>query len=152
MSGVWWEVARKPSLPVLACVKVNFTVIQPENVLEIATTNIVSSSYLWVNQTMYANISLANDNGNSNGYNISYIDGITTTKYTVYKLLTTDYNNYALFCGYTNATTNATSFGIILTRERYPNATQLNDIEDAASTQYSNFAYGSLPSVTQSPT
>ncbi|XP_023290899.2 uncharacterized protein LOC111674514 [Lucilia cuprina] len=150
ISGVWWEVARNPLLPTLACVKVNFTEIQPENVLQIATTNVVSNNYLWVNQTMYANISLATEN--SNGYNISYIDGISTTKYTVYKLLNTDYTSYALFCGYTNATNNATSFGLILTRERYPNTTLLNTIEDQASSLYSDFSFGTLPLVTQSPT
>lgn len=150
MSGVWWEVARNPTLASLACVRVNFTEIQPDNVMEIATTYSVSTTYLWVNQTMYANVSLANDI--SNGYNISYIDGISRTEFTVYKLLNTDYKSFALFCGYTNATNNETSFGIILTRERFPNITQLTDIEVPASTQYADFTFGTMPLVTQSPT
>ncbi|KAM7351646.1 uncharacterized protein ACRADG_004418 [Cochliomyia hominivorax] len=150
ISGTWWEVARYPSDSSLACIRVKFSEIQTDNVMEIATTYSVSTAYLWVNQTMYANISLANPN--TNGYNISYTDGIRTRPYTVYKLLRTDYNNYAMFCGYTNATNNATSFGILLTRERYPNITQLTEWENSVSSQYADFSYGVLPLVTQSPT
>ncbi|XP_065354488.1 uncharacterized protein LOC135948962 [Calliphora vicina] len=151
LSGVWWEVARNPALAGLACVKVNFTEIQPENVLEIAITYAVSNTYLWSNRTMYANVSLANSNVyNMNGYNISYNDGTYTTKYAVYKLLNTDYENYALICGYTNVTNTATSFGIYLTRERNPNMTQLIELEDAASTLYSDFSFGNMPLVNQS--
>ncbi|XP_037827064.1 uncharacterized protein LOC119615051 [Lucilia sericata] len=82
---------------------------------------------------------------------ISYTDGSKTTENTVYKLLNTDYNNYALVCGFTNATNTSMSFGIILTRERYPNLTQVIDLEDSASLLYSDFEFGTMPLVTQSP-
>lgn len=141
--------ARYPSDSKLACIRVEFTEDPAQNVLEVATTYSVSTIYLWVNQTMYANISLANPS--PNGYNISYLDGITTTHHTVYKLLQTNYTDYALFCGYTNATNNATSFGIILTRERFPNRTTILDLQSSVSTQYADFSYGLIPSVTQTP-
>lgn len=99
---------------------------------------------------MYANISL--DNSEPDGYNISYINGITTTPYTVFKLLDTDYENYALICGYTNATDNTTSFGIVLTRNRYPDTATLNGYELTASSQYADFTNGTMSLITQSAT
>lgn len=152
MSGIWWEIARDPAISPMGCIKVNVSVDEPENVLKIATTYSVSSSYLWVNQTMYANISLANtDVASPDGYNFSYVNGIAGPDYAVYKLLDTDYNNYAFVCGYTNATNNATSFGILLMRDRNPNSTSIIDWENTASTQYSDFTMGTMPLVTQTP-
>lgn len=136
----------------MGCIRVNITVDELENVLKIATTYSVSSSYLWVNQTMYANISLANaDVASPTGYNISYVNGIAGPEYAVYKLLETNYNNYALICGYTNAANNASSFGILLMRDRNPNSTVIKDLESTASTQYTDFTMGTMPLVTQSP-
>lgn len=149
ISGIWWEVARSPAKLNLACVKVQFTEIQTENTLEIATTYATSYTDLWKNQTVYANISLTNNN--ANGFNISYSNGLTTPTTTTYKLLDTDYNNYALICGYTNAINNETSFGIVMTRQRFPNVTYLLDLEDAASLKYIDFEFGTMPLVTQSP-
>ncbi|XP_073847659.1 uncharacterized protein [Musca autumnalis] len=150
LNGTWWEVARNPA-PVGSwdCVEVNF-IVEPQNMVRIETTYSNTPSYLWVNQTMYANVSI--DDTNNGGYNISYVNGLTNTPYTVYKLLDTDYQNYAFVCGYTNATDPNTFFGIVLTRDRYPNTTTLNEYEDMASQNYGNFTNGTMSLITQSPT
>lgn len=131
------------------CVEVDF-IVEPDDSLRIETTYSNTPSYLWVNQTMYANISL--DPTNNNGYNISYVNGLTNTPYTVYKLLDTDYDNYAFICGYTNASNPDTFFGIVLTRDRYPNTTVLNGYEELAFMNYANFTNGTMSLITQSPT
>uniref|UniRef100_A0A1I8N9X8 Lipocalin/cytosolic fatty-acid binding domain-containing protein n=1 Tax=Musca domestica TaxID=7370 RepID=A0A1I8N9X8_MUSDO len=150
-NGTWWEVARNPA-PTgnWDCVEVNF-IMEPQNTARIATTYSNTPSYLWVNQTMYTDIALGNV-VNGGGYNISYINGLSNTSYTVYKLLDTDYENYAFVCGYTNASDPNTFFGIILTRDRYPNTTALNSYEAMASQNYANFTNGTMSLITQSPT
>lgn len=150
-NGTWWEVARNPA-PTgnWDCVEVNF-IMEPQNTARIETTYSNTPSYLWVNQTMYTDIALGNV-VNGGGYNISYINGLSNTSYTVYKLLDTDYENYAFVCGYTNASNPNTFFGIILTRDRYPNTTALNSYEAMASQNYANFTNGTMSLITQSPT
>ncbi|XP_013108440.2 uncharacterized protein LOC106087812 [Stomoxys calcitrans] len=150
LNGTWWEVARNPAPSGnWDCVEVDF-IAEPQNNLLIETTYSNTPSYLWVNQTMYTTVNLNNPTGN--GFNISYVNGLTNTSYTVYKLLQTDYENYAFICGYTNASDPTTTFGIVLTRQRYPNATVLNHYETMASNNYADFTNGTMSLITQSPT
>ncbi|XP_075144779.1 uncharacterized protein LOC142219900 [Haematobia irritans] len=150
INGTWWEVARNPA-PIgnWDCVEVEF-IEEPGNNVLIQTTYSNTPSYLWVNQTMSATINL--DNSNGDGYNISYVNGLTNTSYTVYKLLDTDYQNYAFICGYTNISDTNSTFGIVLTRERYPNTTVLNSYEMMAYQNYADFTNGTMSLITQSPT
>ncbi|XP_075144778.1 uncharacterized protein LOC142219899 [Haematobia irritans] len=142
INGTWW--GHNP-LPIGNgdCIEVEF-IEEPGNNVLIRTTYSNTPSYLWVNQTMSATINLDNTNGDVNGLN--------NTSHTVYKLLDTDYQNYAFLCGYTNISDTNSTFGIALTRERYPNTTILNSFEMMANQKYADFTNGTMSLVSQSPT
>lgn len=155
MSGPWYEVARNPA-PDVYCVKVD-AAISPDNstLFLVNTTYADSSSYLYINQTVNGNISLAGLTlPSTDGYNISYSVGYNTYQPSaIYKLLATDNDNYALICGYTNAADLKTEFGIVLARNRNIsnfNNTQLDIYEQMGFNMTTAFLNGSMALVTQS--
>lgn len=104
----------------------------------------------WVNQTMSATLTAVN--GSSANYTFRYWNPPNYTPYTVFKVLQTNYTDYAFVCGYTDANDNSTSFGMILTRNRTVLTTYLDSLESNSSAQYANFLNGSMGLITQDGT
>lgn len=148
MTGDWWEVARDPPNGNI-CTKVHFAYVNKQ--LYIYTTYSMSTTYPWVNNTYFNNFTI--DEPSSYGYNLSYYDGYTYVlpPPITFKILDTDYVNFASFCGYTNSSDNSTEFGLILSRNRYPNATDLNAWEFNDSTKFSNINNETMSAVYQDP-
>lgn len=154
ISGTWYEVARNPAPPSLFCVEID-VVVSPQNssLLLINTTYANNGDYLYVQQTVRGNISLVNaTQDNTDGFNVTFT-GIMYPSQVTYKLLDTNYDNYTLICGYTDATTNATDFGVVLTRNRNissSNNTALNMYEQRGFNMSIAFLNGSMPTIQQS--
>ena len=147
LAGRWFEVARNPAPPTTkACIQVDIQDFTQH--IQIEVTYADDSKLLHSNKTMSANMSANATAGGPDGYNVTYSVDATSSPVTTYKLLATDYNNYAFVCGYTNA--NASEFAVVLTRDRMPNATLLNSYESMAAADFSNFLNGSMAQITQS--
>ncbi|XP_030373744.1 uncharacterized protein LOC115623506 isoform X1 [Scaptodrosophila lebanonensis] len=149
-SGIWWEVARQPAASMF-CTQINITAVGNDEV-DIVTWYSNTATYPWVNQSMtLTNFSMQDTIPNTGGYNLSFVAPPTVTPYTAFKILATDYTNYTLICGYTNATDSTTAFAMILTRDRTPSTDALTALETQGSTFNSNFG-SSMTLVTQDDT
>lgn len=85
------------------------------------------------------------------GYSIQYYNPLSPNIYTPvnFKLLNTDYINFASICGYTDASNSSTQFGLILSRNQYPNKTELNQWEYEESLKFANISNSSMSTVYQ---
>uniref|UniRef100_A0A1L8EG62 Putative lipocalin / cytosolic fatty-acid binding protein family n=2 Tax=Haematobia irritans TaxID=7368 RepID=A0A1L8EG62_HAEIR len=133
LTGVWYESVRAPAANV-GCIEIHIESINNDTELAITTwsSSSLSSSYMDQQQSVVLNTTVVNAN---TGFNVTYntTNAVTTT----YKVVGSD-NNYISLCGYTSPDTN-TSFGLILTASRSPNATWLQGVVNTTSQVLSNF-------------
>ncbi|KAM7360194.1 uncharacterized protein ACRADG_003948 [Cochliomyia hominivorax] len=144
--GDWYEEIRAPAKNV-SCVQVHVEVVNNQTQLNIKSMYSASQSGLLMDQNAQAvvNVSVVNSN---TGFNVSYnnANGVNTT----YKILSSDYNSKLILCGYTNISDPSTSFGIILTRNQFPNTTWLTEVKNNASQILPAFNATNVSNITQS--
>ncbi|XP_030374389.1 uncharacterized protein LOC115623962 [Scaptodrosophila lebanonensis] len=146
--GTWYEVARQPSNG-HACIQTILTDTGLDTVY-IQTRYSYMYDNTWISPYIVAVVTALNmtTSPSPNGYTAPFLLGNFLLPWTTYKILSTDYENYALVCGFTNAT----SFGLIMTRERQSKQQLFDAFEVALDPIYSNIINSSLSFVMQNAT
>jgi len=143
--GQWYEVARNPAKPEVNCVAVDLSL--DNDTLTVSTTFANNPNAWNTNQTAHANVSLTETVANNNTVQLIY--NTNALPQSMLKLLETDYKNYVLACGYTNASDPATSYGMVLARSRMVSNDTMQPWLVNAVQNYTNFVKD-MPMVVQS--
>ncbi|XP_023034439.1 uncharacterized protein LOC6647254 [Drosophila willistoni] len=115
LSGYWYEAARVPNQDVLQCLNVSVPAnISTENELDLDLKYISTVNGQW--QSTEEIVSFPWNTTTQNGvFDLNYESELLSVKVT-YKMIITDYNRFALMCGY--ATVSPVPLFKLFTRER----------------------------------